>query len=143
MELGRLLDDTGIPDLFVGLEPLPAPPVAQPADPAAEAIARNAKGSTVRVTALTCEFLSSGSGFAVAPDYVVTNAHVVAGGRTIGSRRRTAMRHDAVAVYDDPDLDVALLWVQGLGATPLRLATADPIRGAHRRDDRLPARRRP
>ena len=48
LELGRLLDDTGLPDLFVGLEPLPAPPVAQPADPAAEAIARAAVPSTVR-----------------------------------------------------------------------------------------------
>jgi S1-C subfamily serine protease len=130
VQLGRLLDDTGIPDLFVGLEPLPAPPVAQPADPAAEAIARNARQSTVRVTARTCEFLSSGSGFAIAPDYVVTNAHVVAGGQTIRVMRPDGEARDAVVVYDDPELDVALLWVDALGANPLRLAAADPVRGA-------------
>ena len=130
VELGRLLDDTGLPDLFVGLEPLPAPPVAQPADPAAEAIARAAVPSTVRVTARTCEFTSSGSGFAVAPDYIVTNAHVVAGAQTIRVTAPNGSPLDAVAVYDDPELDVALLWVEGLGARPLRLATADPSRGA-------------
>jgi S1-C subfamily serine protease len=130
LELGRLLDDTGLPDLFVGLEPLPAPPVAQPADPAAEAIARAAVPSTVRVAALTCQFTSSGSGFAVAPDYVVTNAHVVAGARTIRVTPPDGDPRDSVAVYDDPELDVALLWVPGLGARPLRLAAADPTRGA-------------
>jgi S1-C subfamily serine protease len=130
VELGRLLDDTGLPDLFVGLEPLPAPPVAQPADPAAEAIARAAVPSTVKVSALTCQFNSSGSGFAVAPDYVVTNAHVVAGARTIRVTAPDGSLRDAIAVYDDPELDVALLWVQGLGARPLRLASVDPTRGA-------------
>jgi S1-C subfamily serine protease len=130
VELGRLLDDTGIPDLFVGLEPLPAPPVDQPADPAADAIARVAVPSTVRVSALTCDVTSSGSGFAVAPDYVVTNAHVVAGGRTIRVTPPDGGPHEAIAVYDDPELDVALLWVPSLGAAPLRLAAEDPSRGA-------------
>ena len=50
-QLGRLLDDTGIPDLFVGLDPLPAPDVERPTDPAARQIAANAVGSTVRVSA--------------------------------------------------------------------------------------------
>ena len=38
-ELGRLLDDTGLPDLFVGLEPLPAAARRVPTDPTARAIA--------------------------------------------------------------------------------------------------------
>ena len=57
--LGRLLDDTDLPDLFVGLEPLPAPPVDTPTDPAAEAIAQAAEASTMKVTARTCELLYS------------------------------------------------------------------------------------
>jgi S1-C subfamily serine protease len=130
VELGRLLDDTGIPDLFVGLEPLPAPPVAQPGDPAAEAIARVARASTMRVSALTGEFTSSGSGFAIAPQYVVTNSHVVAGARTIRVTTPDGAAHDAVPVFDDPELDVALLWVPDIRAHPLRLAAADPVRGA-------------
>ena len=128
--LGRLLDDTDLPDLFVGLEPLPAPPVDRPTDPAAEAIARDAEPSTLRITAVTCEFLSSGSGFAIAPQYVVTNAHVVAGARVVRIASPDRGSLDAVVVLDDRDLDVALLWVADLRATPLRLASDDPNRGA-------------
>jgi S1-C subfamily serine protease len=128
--LGRVLRGTGIPELFVGLEPLPAPPVERPNDPTAEAIARRAEGSTVKVSAATCEFLSSGTGFAIDREYVVTNAHVVAGARTIRVALEGREAVDAVAVYDDPELDVALLWVNGLDAPPLRLAGSDPERGA-------------
>jgi S1-C subfamily serine protease len=129
-ELGTLLDESGVPDLFVGLEPLPAPPVERPTDPAAEAIARRAEDSTVKVAALTCQFTSSGTGFAIDRDYVVTNAHVVAGARTIRVAIQGGGPLDAVPVYDDPELDIALLWVDGLNAAPLRLASADPARGA-------------
>jgi S1-C subfamily serine protease len=128
VELGRLLDASGLPDVFVGLEPLPAPPVDLPSDPRAQAIARAAARSTVKVTAQTCGEISSGTGFAVAGDYVVTNAHVVAGGRTI----RVSLDgepHDATAVDFDPKLDVAVLLVTGLDAAPLRFSIADPRRG--------------
>jgi S1-C subfamily serine protease len=129
-QLGRLLDDTGLPDLFVGLEPLPAPPVDLPTDPTARAIAAAAEPSTVKVSAATCQFISSGSGFVIARGYVVTNAHVVAGGTTIRVRAIDGGLLDAVPVYDDPELDVALLWVPNLDAPPLRFAAPDPDRGA-------------
>jgi S1-C subfamily serine protease len=129
-QLGRLLDDTGLPDLFVGLEPLPAPPVALPSDPTARAIAAAAEPSTVKVSAATCQFISSGSGFVIARGYVVTNAHVVAGGTTIRVRALDGGLLDAVPVYDDPELDVALLWVPNLDAPALRFAAPDPDRGA-------------
>jgi S1-C subfamily serine protease len=129
-DLANLLNGTGIPELFVGLEPLPAPDVERPTDPAARAIAERAIGSTVRVSAATCQFQSSGTGFAIAGDYVVTNAHVVAGASAIRVQVTGGGLRDATAVEFDPDLDVALLWVPGLGAQPLRFATTDPIRGA-------------
>jgi len=127
--LGRLLDASGLPEVFVGLEPLPAPPVARPADPQVQAIGRAAEASTLKITSQGCGRLSSGSGFAIPGGYVVTNAHVIAGGGTI----RVAVGGrvaDAVPVVFDPGLDVALLWSPGIGAPPLRLATSDPIRGA-------------
>lgn len=129
-DLGRLLDDTGIPDLFVGLEPLPAPAVETPTDPAAKAIGAFAERSTVKVTAATCEFISSGTGFVIARAYVVTNAHVVAGARTIRVLTADGGLLDAVAVFDDPKLDVALLWVSRLDAPVLRFASHDPDRSA-------------
>jgi len=129
-QLSRLLDDTGIPDLFVGLEPLPAPPVNVPDDPTARAIAAVAQPSTVKVQASTCEFISSGTGFVIARGYVVTNAHVIAGGTTVRVRTVDGSTLDAVPVYDDPELDVALLWVSGLNAPALHFAATDPDRGA-------------
>ena len=129
-ELGQLLGDTGIPDLFVGLDPLPAPAVERPTDPAARAIADAAIASVVRVSAATCLFQSSGSGFVVATGYVVTNAHVVAGATTIRVQTAGGRPLDAVAVYDDPELDIAVLWVRDLAAPALRFATTDPARGA-------------
>ncbi len=127
--LGRLLDASRLPEVFIGLEPLPAEPVDRPDDPRARAIAAVAAASTVKITARTCEGISTGSGFAVAGQYVVTNAHVVAGGRAVrvGLGRQL---YDASVVVFDPDLDVALVWVPQLAAAPLEFATEDPRRGA-------------
>jgi uncharacterized membrane protein required for colicin V production len=50
VRLGRLLDASGLPDVFVGLEPKAAPPVTRPDDPRARAIARAAESSTVKVS---------------------------------------------------------------------------------------------
>jgi S1-C subfamily serine protease len=128
-ELARLLNDTGLPDLFVGLEPLPAAPVDLPDDPLVAGLAEIALPSTVKITAATCLSLSSGTGFVVERGYVVTNAHVVAGATTV--RVGLADRaYDAVPVFVDPDLDVALLYAPQLEAPALRFATAEPERGA-------------
>lgn len=130
--LGGWLDTTGLPDVFVGFEPLPAPPVDRPADPAARAIAAAAEASMLKVSAATCGLSSVGTGFVVAPGYVVTNAHVVAGAGARGVRVNAGGRQilDAVPVVFDPRLDVALLHVDGLRAAPLVFATDDPGRGA-------------
>ncbi|MGH2474620.1 MAG: MarP family serine protease, partial [Candidatus Limnocylindrales bacterium] len=130
-ELGNLLDASGLPDVFVGFEPLPRPPVERPTDAAARAIAALAEASTMRITAATCGLESSGSGVVIANGYVVTNAHVVAGSRDRGVRVATAGggQTDARVVLFDPSLDVALLHAPDLRAVPLRFATSDPGRG--------------
>jgi S1-C subfamily serine protease len=128
-DLGRVLDASGLPDVFVGLEPIPAPPVDRPTDPQAAAIAAAAQGGTVRVVARTCELQSTGTGFAVRPDYLVTNAHVVAGAGTVRVNLGDRLV-DATPVFFDAELDLAVLWAPGLGAAPLRFASADPTRGA-------------
>lgn len=131
-ELGALIDDSGLPDVFVGFEPLPRPPVDPPTDATARDIAARAQASTVQVVAGVCGAQASGSGAVVGDGYVVTNAHVVAGAgpgavlvATVGGERA-----DAAVVLFDPALDVALLWAPGIGAPPLRFATSDPDRGA-------------
>jgi S1-C subfamily serine protease len=130
--LGGWLDDTGLPDVFIGFEPLPGPPVDRPADPAARAIAAVAEASTLKVSAATCGLSSVGTGFVVAYDYVVTNAHVVAGADSDGVRVNAPGGRvlDAVPVLFDPDLDVAVLHVNRLAVPPLAFAGMDPGRGA-------------
>ena len=131
-DLGDLLDASGLPDVFVGFEPLPKAPVDRPTDAAAEAIARLAEASTVRVSAAVCGFSASGSGAVVADGYVVTNAHVVAGARDGNVRvsNQNGDGADARVVLFDPSLDVALLHAPDLRATPLRFTAEDPTRGA-------------
>lgn len=127
-DLGGLIDASGLPQVFVGLEPFPAPPVDTPAAQRAREIAAAAIPSTAEIASEACSFELTGTGFVVRPGYVVTNAHVVAGASrttvTIGGRAT-----GATVVLFDPELDVALLRVPGLRAAPLRLATATPPRG--------------
>lgn len=131
VELRTWLDDSGLPDVFIGFEPVPAPPVQRPGNAAAEAIAAGAAASTLKVSAATCGLSSLGTGFVVRSDYVLTNAHVIAGASGTGIRVATVdgRLFDAVPVLFDPDLDVALLHVTSLGLRALPLATTDPGRG--------------
>jgi S1-C subfamily serine protease len=131
-ELGSLLDASGLPDVFVGFEPLPAPEVARPDDPVARQIAEAAEASTLKVSAGTCGVGSVGSGFVVADGYVVTNAHVVAGADADGIRVADSggRTWDAVPVLFDPNLDIALLRASRLDLPALRFANRDPSRGA-------------
>ncbi len=127
-ELATLLDDTRLPELFVGLEPLPAPPVDLPDDPFVEDIARGALASVVKVTASTCLSISSGTGFVVAAGYVVTNAHVIAGASTVKVLLDDDL-YDAIPVYIDPALDIDLVFAARLTAPALEFAPGDPDRG--------------
>jgi S1-C subfamily serine protease len=130
-ELGQLIGDSGLPDVFVGFEPLPRPPVDRPTDRAANEIAARAEASTVRVRAGVCGAQASGSGAVVSNGYVVTNAHVVAGARDGAVAVDTVNgAADARVVLFDPSLDVALLWAPDLQARALRFAPSDPDRGA-------------
>jgi S1-C subfamily serine protease len=77
----------------------------------------------------TCR-AGEGSGFVFAPHHVVTNAHVVAA--TAGRLVVMDGRHGpyrARVVYFDPGRDIAVLYVPGLHARPLRFA-ASARRGA-------------
>lgn len=130
-ELGTLLDDSALPEVFVGFEPLPRPPVALPQDATARTVAALARASTFRIAAATCGLASSGSGVVVARETIVTNAHVVAGARADGVAVIDAEggRRDARVVFFDPGLDVAVLHVPRLTAPALRFTTTDPDRG--------------
>jgi S1-C subfamily serine protease len=132
VELRTWLDSSGLPDVFIGFEPLPAPPVERPVDRVAQGIAAPAEASVVKVAAATCGLSSVGTGFAIRNDEVLTNAHVIAGASNHGIRitARDGRLLDATPILFDPNLDVALLHVQGLAIHPLQFAATDPVRGA-------------
>jgi len=124
----RALDPAGFPNVFAEFEPPSASPLPPPSDPAIRAAVARAAPSTVKIVGTACGEIISGSGFVIARDTVVTNAHVVAGenGQTVDDRAGT---HSSYAVEFDPDLDIAVLHVPGLGDAPLKMDGNTVARG--------------
>lgn len=92
--------------------------------PALEVAAR----SVVKVTgnAYQCGQNQSGSGFVVAKDRVVTNAHVVAGVSEPVVEVPGVGALSGRIVYFDPMVDLAVIAVNGLTATPIPLSPTLP-----------------
>jgi S1-C subfamily serine protease len=115
------------------LDPLPEirgpePDVAPPAqgivsDPDVRSAARRA----VRVTGVACGYGVEGSGWVVARNLVVTNAHVVAGEAATRVQPGGAGRslRAEVVLFDERN-DVAVLRVRKLGLHPIPLAPPRP-----------------
>jgi len=115
------------------LEPLPQirgpePEVAAPEgsilkDPDVRA----ASARTLRVTGIACGYGVEGSGWIAGQNLVVTNAHVVAGESATRVQVGGAgeLLPAKVVVFDEKN-DIAVLRVDRLGLTPLRLATPQP-----------------
>jgi len=87
-------------------------------------VARSAARSVVKVQGISCQRVLDGTGFVVAPDLVVTNAHVVAGERSTTVLRDDGTAHSAAVVAYDPERDLALLSVSGLDRAALPRSTA-------------------
>jgi S1-C subfamily serine protease len=120
-----LLDAEGFPRVFEGFGAERILPVAPPDPKALDTRGvRAAADSIVKITgdARACDRSQEGTGWVLAPERVVTNAHVVAAVRDpqvrIGGEGR---RYAARVVVFDPVRDLAVLAVPGLPAAPLRL----------------------
>jgi S1-C subfamily serine protease len=107
------------------LLPLPAAALPGP-DPSvsADATASRARVSLVQVRGRACGLVKQGTGWVVAGDLVVTNAHVVAGQRETQVLAADGRALAAQAVFVDGDADVALMRVDGLGLPALPLGDA-------------------
>src|SRR3954451_2977307 len=99
--LRRLVGSDVFPRVFDALRPAPnfGPPPA--ASSLAPALQSRVTASTVRVEGQACNRLQDGSGFAVAPNTIVTNAHVVAGEKKTFVYRPDGNRLPATVVMFD------------------------------------------
>ncbi|MHB1876359.1 MAG: MarP family serine protease [Streptosporangiaceae bacterium] len=123
----RAVETNDLPPVFAGLNPPLAPPVAAPVAGAVPAsVIRADAPSIVKIVAIEpeCGQQTEGSGFVYAPGHVLTNAHVVAGARSVeivgdgtGARIGLAAR----VVFFDPNTDIAVLYVPGLTRPSLTL----------------------
>ena len=124
-DLRRQVSDANFPQVFSRLRPSPGTG-SPPADVALPAAVRTKVAtSTVKVSGPACGRILSGSGFAAGTDTVVTNAHVVAGMSKPTVLRTDGRRLPATVVVFDPNRDLAVLRVAGLGEDPLPVATAE------------------
>jgi len=127
LELRRQLHSSGFPEV---LSPFSETPLVEvdPPDRALQAspVVQQLRSSVLKVRgrASICGRALEGTGFVVAPDRIMTNAHVVAGTEDVAVEVRGDLKAGTVVLYD-PDTDIAILAVPGLDAEPLRFAAED------------------
>jgi S1-C subfamily serine protease len=125
--LRETVDTRGFPDVFGGLAPTRAREVAAP-DPAlaGSRVVANARKSVAKVlgSAPSCGRRIEGSGFVYARERVMTNAHVVAGTRTV-SVEVNGERHEGRVVVYDPNRDLAVIYVPEMEAPSMPFATGE------------------
>jgi len=124
-QIRGLLARSPFPDAFANLRP---PSVSGPVPEAVKtAGVIRARDATVQIESRGCGGLLFGSGWPVATDLVVTNAHVVAGTRDhhVITRAGGGAR-PATVVWFDPKRDLALLSVPNLGIRPLTPVASTP-----------------
>ena len=129
-EMRTFLNRFGFPEVFAGFPPAPAGPVDVPTNAQVRAAAGKADESTVKIEGAACGAILEGSGFVAAPNYIVTNAHVVAGMKSPQIESMDGGSQPALVVAFDPKLDIAVLYVNHTPAPPLTLDPVDEGRGA-------------
>ncbi len=122
--INTALGDSGFPQVFAfGSETIQG---AQPPDPSIPAAVNAAASGVVRVlsSAPSCSSDAEGSGWVVATDRIVTNAHVVAGSSQLFVQPGgVGQLYNATLVVFDPSRDLAVLDVPGLPLAPLPLGS--------------------
>lgn len=95
------------------------------------AIPDSVVSAIVRVAAAApaCDASLFGTGLIVAPERVLTNAHVVAGSSRVVVAGANSDATPGAIVYFDPHHDLAVIAVPGLSAAPLRFTDSIAIGG--------------
>lgn len=116
--------ENGLPRITGALGGVTTSPGAPKVDTATTAL-RTAAASVVRIngTAYACGQNQSGSGFVVASDRIVTNAHVVAGVQQPVVEAPNGQALQSRVVYFDAQSDLAVLATSGLNVPALSLGS--------------------
>jgi S1-C subfamily serine protease len=126
------VDTRDFPNVFGGLTPTRVRDVPTP-DPklVGSPVVQAGKKSVVKVlgTAPSCSRKIEGSGFVYASERVMTNAHVVAGTRSVSVEVNGSQRRARVVTYDS-ERDLAVLYVPGLSAPVMKFSDHQAASGA-------------
>lgn len=133
--LNKLISPNGFPDVFAGLDRQPlddGTPLPDLGNGALQASAQKARASVVKLEGRGCGGLVDGSGYVAYKSgdvgLVVTNAHVVAGvdrPKVLDANGQ----HNAIPVFFDRNLDIAVLRVEGLAGPALKSGPSQVSRG--------------
>ena len=130
--LSALLDTSGLPDV---LQPFGRTPIvavdAPDAALAAEPVVMATRPSVVKIRGVApgCQKVLEGTGFVVAPNRVMSNAHVVAGSET-ATVEADGRTYDAFVVSYDPLADISILDVPDLPSAKLDFAEGEAKSGS-------------
>jgi S1-C subfamily serine protease len=122
--LSTMLDNSGFPQITEPFKRTPVAAVAAPDSALANSpVVAATEPSVVKIHAIaeSCQKVLEGSGFVLQDDRVMTNAHVVAGAKTV-SVEASGTSYDATVVSYDPTIDIAILNVPNLPSKPLVFA---------------------
>ncbi|MGW4214987.1 MarP family serine protease [Lentzea sp. NPDC004789] len=126
-DLQKLFDVSGFPQAMDPFNRTPLKEVEPPDSQLANSpIAKRLQSSVLKIRgrAPSCSRALEGTGFVIAPERVMTNAHVVAGTNEVTVEVGRG-QFDATVVAYDPRTDIAVLAVPDLEATPLQFRSEE------------------
>jgi len=122
--MSTLLSTSGLPEVLQPFGRTPIQAVDAPdASLADSLVVANARPSVVKIRGVApgCQKVLEGTGFVIAPNRVMSNAHVVAGSDSV-TVQAEGQTYDATVVSYDPNADISILDVPNLPQRPLVFA---------------------
>ena len=122
--MSALLSTSGLPNALEPIGPAPTQNVDPPDATLADSlVVGRTRPSVVKIRGIaqSCQKVLEGTGFVIAPNRVMSNAHVVAGSESV-TVEAEGKKYDATVVSYDPDADISILDVPNLPQEPLVFA---------------------
>ncbi|MCI4674394.1 acid resistance serine protease MarP [Candidatus Mycolicibacterium alkanivorans] len=122
--MSTLLSTSGLPDVLLPFGRTPIQAVDAPDGSLADSlVVASARPSVVKIRGVApgCQKVLEGTGFVIAPNRVMSNAHVVAGSDSV-TVEAEGQSYDATVVSYDPNADISILDVPNLPQRPLVFA---------------------